>query len=422
MKEESLCLYAGYTPGNGEPRVLPITQSTTFTYASTAEVSKLFDLEAEGFFYTRLGNPTVDAVEKKIAALEGGVGALCTSSGQAANMLAVLNLARCGDHIVSTGSIYGGTFNLFAVTLKRMGIEVTFVDQHAPEAEIAAAIRPETKAVFGETLSNPSMDVLDIERLARIAHAHGLPLIVDNTFATPILCRPLDFGADIVTHSTTKYMDGHAVQMGGVIVDGGRFDWAASPRFPEFVEPDDSYHGLVYTQAFGKAAYIVKARVQLMRDMGMCQTPQGAFYINLGLETLPMRMEKHCANALRLAQWLSEQEKVGEVLYPGLTSSPCHALARKYLPKGCSGVVSFTLKGGREAGARFIDALDMISLQVHVSDIRTCVLHPASSTHRQLSDEQLVEAGITPGMVRLSVGVEHPDDLLADLRQALDKA
>ena len=422
MKEESLCLYAGYTPGNGEPRVLPITQSTTFTYASTAEVSKLFDLEAEGFFYTRLGNPTVDAVEKKIAALEGGVGALCTSSGQAANMLAVLNLARSGEHIVSTGSIYGGTFNLFAVTLKRMGIEVTFVDQHASDAEIAAAIRPETKAVFGESLSNPSMDVLDIERLARIAHAHGLPLIVDNTFATPILCRPLDFGADIVTHSTTKYMDGHAVQMGGVIVDGGRFDWAASPRFPEFVEPDDSYHGLVYTQAFGKAAYIVKARVQLMRDMGMCQTPQGAFYINLGLETLPMRMEKHCANALRLAQWLSGHEKVGEVLYPGLTSSPCHALAQKYMPKGCSGVVSFTLKGGREAGARFIDALNMISLQVHVADIRTCVLHPASSTHRQLSDAQLVEAGITPGMVRLSVGVEHPDDLLADLRQALDKA
>ena len=422
MKEESLCLYAGYTPGNGEPRVLPINQSTTFTYASTADVSKLFDLEAEGFFYTRLGNPTVDAVEKKIAALEGGVGALCTSSGQAANMLAVLNLARSGDHIVSTGSIYGGTFNLFAVTLKRMGIEVTFVDQHAAEAEIAAAIRPETKAVFGETLSNPSMDVLDIERLARIAHAHGLPLIVDNTFATPILCRPLDFGADIVTHSTTKYMDGHAVQMGGVIVDGGRFDWAASPRFPEFVEPDASYHGLVYTQAFGKAAYIVKARVQLMRDMGMCQTPQGAFYINLGLETLPMRMEKHCANALRLAQWLSGHEKVGEVLYPGLTSSPCHALAQKYMPRGCSGVVSFTLKGGREAGARFIDALDMISLQVHVADIRTCVLHPASSTHRQLSDEQLVEAGITPGMVRLSGGVEHPDDLLADLRQALDKA
>ena len=422
MKEESLCLYAGYTPGNGEPRVLPITQSTTFTYASTAEVSKLFDLEAEGFFYTRLGNPTVDAVEKKIAALEGGVGALCTSSGQAANMLAVLNLARSGEHIVSTGSIYGGTFNLFAVTLKRMGIEVTFVDQHASDAEIAAAIRPETKAVFGESLSNPSMDVLDIERLARIAHAHGLPLIVDNTFATPILCRPLDFGADIVTHSTTKYMDGHAVQMGGVIVDGGRFDWAASPRFPEFVEPDDSYHGLVYTQAFGKAAYIVKARVQLMRDMGMCQTPQGAFYINLGLETLPMRMEKHCANALRLAQWLSGHEKVGEVLYPGLASSPRHALAQKYMPKGCSGVVSFTLKGGREAGARFIDALNMISLQVHVADIRTCVLHPASSTHRQLSDAQLVEAGITPGMVRLSVGVEHPDDLLADLRQALDKA
>ena len=422
MKLETKCLHEGYEPKNGESRALPIYQSTTFKYDSTEHVAKLFDLTESGFFYSRLANPTVDAVEKKIASLEGGVGALCTSSGQAANMLAVLNLARSGEHIVSTGSIYGGTFNLFAVTLKRMGIKVTFVDQHASDAEIAAAIRPETKAVFGETLSNPSMDVLDIERLARIAHAHGLPLIMDNTFATPILCRPLDFGADIVTHSTTKYMDGHAVQMGGVIVDGGRFDWAASPRFPEFVEPDDSYHGLVYTQAFGKAAYIVKARVQLMRDMGMCQTPQGAFYINLGLETLPMRMEKHCANALRLAQWLSGHEKVGEVLYPGLASSPCHALAQKYMPKGCSGVVSFTLKGGREAGARFIDALNMISLQVHVADIRTCVLHPASSTHRQLSDAQLVEAGITPGMVRLSVGVEHPDDLLADLRQALDKA
>ena len=422
MKQESQCLYAGYTPANGEARVLPITQSTTFTYASTAEVSRLFDLEVEGFFYTRLGNPTVDAVEKKIAELEGGVGALCTSSGQAANLLAILNVARCGDHVVSTGSIYGGTFNLFAVTLRRMGIEVTFVDQHADDAAIAAAIRPETKAVFGETLANPSMDVLDIERLARIAHAHGLPLIVDNTFATPVLCRPFDFGADIITHSTTKYLDGHAVQMGGVLVDSGNFDWAASPRFAEFVEPDESYHGLVYTQAFGRAAYIVKARVQLMRDLGCCQTPQGAFYINLGMETLPLRMQKHCENALAVARWLEKHPKVENVLYPGLESSPCHALACRYLPKGSSGVVSFSLRGGRDAGARFIDSLKMISLQVHVADIRTCVLHPASSTHRQLSDEQLVAAGITPGMVRLSVGLEHVDDIMLDLSQALDQA
>ena len=418
MKTESLCLHAGYEPGNGEPRVLPIAQSTTFRYATTAEVAKLFDLAEAGFFYSRLGNPTVDAVERKIAALEGGVGALCTSSGQAASMLSVLNVARSGDHVVSASSIYGGTFNLFAVTLKRMGIEVTFVDQNATDAELEKAFRLETRAVFGETLSNPSMDVLDLERFAKLAHRHRLPFIVDNTFATPVLCRPFEFGADIVVHSTTKYMDGHALQVGGVIVDSGNFDWA-SGKFPEFTEPDPSYHGLIYTKAFGQAAYIVKARAQLMRDMGCCQTPQGAFYINLGLETLPLRMERHCRNAEAVAQWLCGQPAVDAVNYPRLPGHPHKALADKYLPKGCSGVIAFTLKGGREAGARFIDSLKMVSLEVHVADIRTCVLHPASSTHRQLTDQQLADAGISPGMVRLSVGTEHLDDILEDLGQAL---
>ena len=395
-----------------------IAQSTTFRYATTAEVAKLFDLAEAGFFYSRLGNPTVDAVERKIAALEGGVGALCTSSGQAASMLSVLNVARSGDHVVSASSIYGGTFNLFAVTLKRMGIEVTFVDQNATDAELEKAFRPETRAVFGETLSNPSMDVLDLERFAKLAHRHRLPFIVDNTFATPVLCRPFEFGADIVVHSTTKYMDGHALQVGGVIVDSGNFDWA-SGKFPEFTEPDPSYHGLIYTKAFGQAAYIVKARAQLMRDMGCCQTPQGAFYINLGLETLPLRMERHCRNAEAVAQWLCGQPAVDAVNYPRLPGHPHKALADKYLPKGCSGVIAFTLKGGREAGARFIDSLKMVSLEVHVADIRTCVLHPASSTHRQLTDQQLADAGISPGMVRLSVGTEHLDDILEDLGQAL---
>ena len=397
---------------------MPIAQSTTFRYATTAEVAKLFDLAEAGFFYSRLGNPTVDAVERKIAALEGGVGALCTSSGQAASMLSVLNVARSGDHVVSASSIYGGTFNLFAVTLKRMGIEVTFVDQNATDAELEKAFRPETRAVFGETLSNPSMDVLDLERFAKLAHRHRLPFIVDNTFATPVLCRPFEFGADIVVHSTTKYMDGHALQVGGVIVDSGNFDWA-SGKFPEFTEPDPSYHGLIYTKAFGQAAYIVKARAQLMRDMGCCQTPQGAFYINLGLETLPLRMERHCRNAEAVAQWLCGQPAVDAVNYPRLPGHPHKALADKYLPKGCSGVIAFTLKGGREAGARFIDSLKMVSLEVHVADIRTCVLHPASSTHRQLTDQQLADAGISPGMVRLSVGTEHLDDILEDLGQAL---
>ena len=420
MKTESLCLHAGYEPGNGEPRVLPIVQSTTFKYATTAEVAKLFDLAEAGFFYSRLGNPTVDAVEQKIAALEGGVGALCTSSGQAASMLSLLNVAQSGDHVVSAASIYGGTFNLFAVTLKKLGIEVTFVDQTASEAELEKAFRPNTRAVFGETLSNPSMDVLDIERFANLAHRHRLPLIIDNTFATPVLCRPFEFGADIVVHSTTKYMDGHALQVGGVIVDSGNFDWA-SGKFPEFTEPDPSYHGLVYSQAFGKAAYIVKARVQLMRDMGCCQSPQGAFYINQGLETLPLRMERHCRNAEAVAAYLEKHPAVESVNYPRLSGHPQKALADKYMPKGCSGVISLSLKGGREAGARFIDSLKMISLQVHVADIRTCVLHPASSTHRQLTDDQLREAGITPGMVRLSVGVEHVDDIIADLEQALGR-
>ncbi len=420
MKQESLCLHAGYAPKNGEPRVLPIAQSTTFRYTSTEEVARLFDLAQSGFFYTRLGNPTVDAVEQKIAALEGGVGALCTSSGQAASLISVLNVAKSGDHFVSSASIYGGTFNLFAVTLKRLGIEVTFIDQHASDEELDQAIRPNTKLVFGETLTNPSMDILDIERFAAFAHRHGIPLVVDNTFATPVLCRPFDFGADIVVHSTTKYLDGHAVQMGGVVVDSGNFDWQASGKFPELCEPDASYHGLVYTQAFGKAAFIAKARAQLMRDLGCCQTPQGAFYLNLGIETLPLRMAKHSQNAALVAEFLAAHPAVKSVKYPTLASYPDRKLTAKYLPKGCCGVISLELKGGREAGARFIDSLKLISLEVHVADIRTCVLHPASSTHRQLTDEQLAECGIAPGTIRLSVGLEHGDDILEDLRQALD--
>ncbi len=384
-------------------------------------MARLFDLEETGFFYSRIGNPTVDAVEKKIAALEGGVGALCTSSGQAAVLLAALNLARCGDHIVSAASIYGGTHNLFDVTLRRFGIETTFVDQDASDEELARAFRPTTRLVYGETLANPALSVLDIERFARLAHARGLPLLVDNTFATPVLCRPMAFGADIVIHSTTKYMDGHAVQLGGAIVDSGNFDWR-SGAFPEFTEPDPSYHGLVYADAFGRAAYIAKARVQLMRDMGCCQTAQGAFYTNLGLETLPLRMRRHCENAEAAARWLAAQDKVEWVRYPRLSGDPYAALAEKYLPDGASGVVSFSFKGGRDAGARFIDALRLISLETHVADIRTSVLHPASSTHRQLSDAQLAAAGITPGMVRLSVGLEAWDDILADLQRAMDAA
>lgn len=418
MNIESQCLHAGYSPQNGEAQTLPIVQSTTFRYRSTEQVSKLFDLQAAGFFYSRIGNPTVDAVEQKIAQLEGGVGALCTSSGQAATLTAVLNILQCGDHLVSSTAIYGGSYNLFAVTLKRMGITVTFVSPDAVEEDLHKAFQPNTKALFGETLANPGLAVLDIEKFAKVAHAHKVPLIVDNTFATPFLCKPFNFGADIVVHSTTKYMDGHALQLGGVVVDSGNFDWSCG-NFAEFTEPDPSYHGLVYAQSFGKAAYIVKARVQLMRDMGMCQSANGAFLINQGLETLPVRMERHCRNAEAVATFLSTCPQVSSVNYPRLAASPWKASADKYLPKGCSGVVSFVLNGGREAGSRFIDKLKLVSLVVHVADIRSCVLHPASSTHRQMSDEQLRAVGIEGGMVRLSVGLEHIDDILADIRQAL---
>lgn len=419
MELETKCLHAGYEPANGEPRVAPIVQSTTFRYTSTEEIARLFDLEESGFFYTRLGNPTVDAVERKIASLEGGVGALCTSSGQAANLMAILNLARAGDHILSATNIYGGTFNLFSVILKRFGIDCTFVDQNESADEIKKYIRPETRLIFGETIANPALSVLDIARMAAIAHDAGLPLVVDNTFATPALCRPFTHGADIVTHSTTKYMDGHAVQMGGVIVDSGNFDWE-NGKFPEFTEPDASYHGLVYTKAFGREAYIVKARVQLMRDLGACQSPQGAFYVNLGLETLPIRMERHSQNALAVARWLSCRPEVANVSYPGLENSPHKILADRYLPHGASGVISFTLKGGREAGIKFIDRLKLVSIEVHVADIRTCILHPASSTHRQLSDSQLRECGIEPGTLRISVGLENPLDICDDLAQAFE--
>ncbi len=419
MNQETICLHTGYKPKNGGPSVVPIAQSTTFRYDSTDEIAKLFDLQEEGFFYTRLGNPTVDAVEKKIAALEGGVGALCTSSGMAACTNIILTLCKCGDHLVCSSSVYGGTFNLLAVTLKRFGIETTFIDQTASSEEIEKAFKPNTKAFIGETLANPALTVLDIERLAKIAHDHKVPFIVDNTFATPILCRPKDFGADIVFHSTTKYMDGHAVQMGGVIVDCGTFDWTCG-TFPEFTEPDESYHGIVYTHAFGKAAFIVKARVQIMRDLGACQTAQGAFYINLGLETLPLRIVQHSKNALEVAKFFENHPKIESVLYPGLPSSKEHHLARKYLKDGmCAGVMSIVLKGGRDGGSRFIDHVVMASPEVHVADIRTCVLHPASSTHRQLTDEQLTMAGIEPGTVRVSVGLENVEDIIKDLDQAL---
>ena len=421
MKLESQCIHAGYEPKNGEPCALPIAQSTTFRYTSTAEVAKLFDLTEAGFFYSRLGNPTVDAVERKVAELEGGVGALATSSGQAASLTAILTICKAGDHLVASSSIYGGTFNLLGVTLKRFGIDVTFVDQNAPSEELEKAFRPSTKCVFGETIANPALTVFDIERFAKLAHAHKVPLIVDNTFATPYLCRPFEWGADIVVHSTTKYLDGHAVQVGGIVVDSGNFDWT-NGNFPEFTEPDDSYHGTVYVRDFGKAAFIVKARVQIMRDLGCCQTAQGAFYVNLGIQTLPVRMERHCRSAEKVAAFLEKHPKIEFVNYPGLASSPEHALAQKYLPRGVAGVISFSLKDGREAGARFIDSLRMITLEVHVADIRTCVLHPASSTHRQLTDEQLADCGITPGMVRLSVGLEDPADIIDDLEQAIAKA
>lgn len=422
MKDSSKCLHAGYTPKNAGPRVMPIVQSTTFRFDSTKAIADLFDLKTSDYFYTRLGNPTCGHVEEKIAALEGGVGAMLTSSGQAATLTAVLTIAKAGDHILCSSTVYGGTFNLMAVTFKRMGIDVTFFEQSESDEEIEAKIQENTKAVFGETIANPALTIFDIERFAKLAHKHHLPLIVDNTFATPCLCKPFEFGADIVVHSTTKYLDGHAVQVGGCVVDSGNFDWASSGRFPEFTTPDDSYHGLVYTKAFGKAAFIVKARVQIMRDLGCCQTAQGAFYLNLGIETLPLRIVKHSQNALAVAKHLESHPKIEKVIYPGLESNPDYKLGQKYLKDGlCSGVLSLVIKGGREAGAKFIDSVVMSSPEVHVADIRTCLLHPATSTHRQLSDAQLIECGITPGLVRLSVGLEDLGDIIADLDAALAK-
>ncbi|MBN1073031.1 aminotransferase class I/II-fold pyridoxal phosphate-dependent enzyme [Clostridium botulinum] len=420
MKIETKCLHEGYKPKNGEPVALPIYQSTTYRYDSTEAIGKLFNLTAEGHMYSRISNPTVGAVEDKIASLEGGIGALCTSSGQAASLISILNILKAGDHIISAATIYGGTINLFAVTLKRFGIECTFVDPDDSEEEIQKEFRKNTKVVFGETIANPAIAVFDIEKFAKIAHKNNVPLIIDNTFATPILCRPIEFGADIVIHSTTKYMDGHAVQVGGVIVDSGNFDWT-NGNFSEFTEPDDSYHGVIYSKDFGNSAYITKARVQLMRDLGAYIPANAAFLLNLGLETLSVRIEKHCRNAEKVAEFLSSNEKVEFVNYPTVKGNKYEDLARKYLPNGCSGVVSFSIKGSRENAIRFMDNLKLAENVVHVADIRTCVLHPASSTHRQLTDEQLVSASITPGLVRLSVGLENIDDILEDVKQALDQ-
>lgn len=418
MKIETQALHAGYTPKNGEPRVVPIVQSTTYTFDSTAHIAALFDMPTE-CMYSRFANPTCDAVEKKIAALEGGAGAMLTSSGQAASLLSILNLCKAGDSFIAATTIYGGTVNLFSVTLKKLGIECIWADASAPAEEIEKLFKPNTRAVFGETLANPALTVFDIEKFAGIAHRNGVPLIVDNTFATPILCRPIEWGADIVIHSTTKYMDGHAVQGGGVIVDSGKFDWAASGKFPDFTEPDESYHGVVYTRDFGELAYIIKARMQLMRDFGCYPAAHSAFLLNLGLETLPVRMPQYCRNAETVARHLLESDKIDRVIYPALEGDPCHALAQKYLPLGCSGVMSINIKAGREAAMQFMDSLQLASNEVHVADIRTCVLHPASETHRQLTDEQLAAAGIEPGLVRLSVGLENVEDIMDDLDQAL---
>lgn len=417
----TLCVQAGWTPRQGEPRVLPIIQSTTFKYDTSEQMARLFDMEDSGYFYTRLQNPTTDAVAAKIAALEGGEAAMLLSSGQAANFYAVFNLCSAGDHFVSTSHIYGGTFNLFAVTMKKMGIDVTFVDQDADDETIMAAFRPNTKLLFGETIANPGCNVLDIERMAHIAHRMGVPLIVDNTFATPINCRPIEWGCDIVTHSTTKYMDGHAVAMGGVIVDSGNFDWEAyHDKFACLTEPDASYHGLVYTQHFGKKAYITKATGQIMRDLGSVQSPQNAFLLNIGLETLHLRMERHCSNAMKVSQFLQASERVAWVHYCGLPGDKYYELGKKYLPQGSCGVISFALKGGRDVALRFIDHLQLAAIVTHVADARTSVLHPASHTHRQLSDEQLREAGVEPDLIRLSVGIEDVEDIIADIKQAME--
>lgn len=422
MNVGTLCVQGGWTPKKGEPRVLPIYQSTTFKYDTSEQMARLFDLEDSGYFYSRLQNPTVDAVGAKIAALEGGVAAVMTASGQAANFYAILNICEAGDHFVSATTIYGGTYNLFTVTLKKLGIEVTLVDPDAPAEEIEKAFRPNTKALFGETISNPSVNVLDIEKFASIAHKHGVPLVIDNTFATPVNCRPFEWGADIVTHSTTKYMDGHAVAVGGAVVDSGNFDWEAqADKFPGLTQPDESYHGLTYTKAFGKAAYITKMVAQLMRDLGSMMSPENAFLLNLGLETLHLRMPRHCANAQRVAEWLANHPKVEWVNFCGLPGSKYYALAQKYLPNGACGVMAFGIKGSKEDAIRFMDSLGFIAIVTHVADARSCILHPASHTHRQLSDEQLIEAGVAPDLMRLSVGIEDVDDIIADLQQALEK-
>ena len=419
MRMNTKVLHEGYHPKNGEPRALPIYQSTTYTYDSTEDIGQLFDLSKEGHMYSRISNPTVQAVEEKIASMEGGVGALCTSSGQAASMISLLTILKAGDHFISASTIYGGTVNLFAVTFKRFGIDCTFVDPEASLDELQQHVKPNTKAIFGETIANPAMTILDIEKFTVLAHNNKLPLIVDNTFATPILCRPIEFGADIVIHSTTKYMDGHAVQVGGVIVDSGQFDWA-NGKFPEFTEPDASYHGVIYTKDFKEAAYITKARVQLMRDIGAYPAAHTAFLLNLGLETLAVRIEKHCQNALEVATFLNDTSDVQAIFYPGLPTDRYHERMKKYTPKGASGVISFDIAGGKERAIKFMDALKLASNVVHVADIRTCVLHPASETHRQLTDEQLKEVGITPGLIRLSVGLEDIEDILEDIQQALD--
>ncbi len=418
MRDETKCLHSGYTPKNTEPRVVPIYQSTTYVFDSTKDIGDVFDEPTKALIYSRFANPTVMAVEQKICELEGGVGAMCTSSGQAASLMSILNICKAGDSIISSSKIYGGTFNLFAVTLKKYGIECIFVDDDADEETLNNAFKDNTKAVFGETIANPALNVLDIEKFARVAHNHNVPLIVDNTFATPILCKPIEFGADIVIHSTSKYMDGHALQVGGVIVDSGNFDWT-NGKFPEFVEPDESYHGISYVETYGKAAYIIKARMQLMRDFGAYPAANSAFLLNLGLETMALRMERYCENALKVAKYFEQSDKIESVTYPGLENDSNYPLAQKYL-KGASGVVSIVVKGGKENAVKFMDSLSLASNEVHVADIRTCVLHPASETHRQLSDEQLASAGINPGMIRFSVGLENIEDIIEDINKGLD--
>lgn len=421
--KETICIQSGWKPGNGEARVLPIYQSTTFKYESSEQMGRLFDLEESGYFYTRLQNPTNDCVAAKICELEGGVAAMLTSSGQAANYYAIFNICEAGDHVVMSSTVYGGTHNLLTVTMKKMGIECTVVDPDESLENLKKYMKPNTKCVFGETIANPALVVLDIEKFANLAHEHGVPLIIDNTFATPINCNPFQWGADIVTHSTTKYMDGHATSVGGAIVDSGNFDWSQYPdKFPGLCTPDDSYHGIIYTEKFGKAAYITKATTQLMRDLGSIQAPQNAFLLNIGLETLALRMERHCSNAQQVAEFLESHEAVAWVNYPGLKSNKYYKLGEKYLPNGSCGVISFGLKSGRQGAGKMMDYLQLASIVTHVADARTCVLHPASHTHRQMTDEQLVEAGVAPEMIRLSVGIENVNDIIADLKQAIEKA